>query len=186
MKMANGGFRPDFNVQFATDGDTRMIIDVDVTNSGSDRGQMSKMHEDIHRRYGKRPGMHSVDCGFATKEDITELERRGTKVLAPIFNEGKMRENGNDPYARQRGDTDEMAQFRQRMATNEAKELYKQRPSMAEFPNAGCRNRRLQQFPVRGLNKVRTVALWHAISFNFTRMLHLQCIPQSATCQTRQ
>ena len=66
-----------------------------------------------------------------------------------------------------------MAAFRQRMATDEAKAILKQRPSIAEFPNAECRNRGLHQFRVRGLDKVRTVSLWYAIVFNFMRMLSL-------------
>ena len=37
MKMGDGGFRPAYNVQFATDGGARVILGVDVTNSGSDR-----------------------------------------------------------------------------------------------------------------------------------------------------
>ena len=47
-----------------------------------------------------------------------------------------MIEKGTDPHARQKTDTDEMAAFRQRLATDDAKRLYKQRPSIAEFPNA--------------------------------------------------
>lgn len=176
MKMADGGFRPAYNVQFATDGETRIIVGVDVTNSGSDRGQMGSMHEKVCEHYGKPPERYLVDCGFATKEDITAVEQRDSQVLAPIHGEAKMREKGTDPYARQRDDTDEMFAFRQRMATEEAKELYKQRPSIAEFPNAECRNRGLHQFRVRGSNKVRTVTLWYAITFNFMRMLHLGCL----------
>ncbi|MCP4857412.1 MAG: hypothetical protein GY903_23255 [Fuerstiella sp.] len=53
---------------------------------------------------------------------------------------------------------------------------FKQRPSIAEFPNAECRNRGLQQFRVRGLEKVRTVSLWYAITFNFMRMRNLGVI----------
>ena len=83
-----------------------------------------------------------------------------------------MRSKGQDPYARQRRDTDEAFAFRQRMAQPDAKEKYKQRSSIAEFPNAECRNRGLQQFRVRGLQKVKAVALWYALAFNFLRMTH--------------
>ena len=37
MKMPDGGFRPAFNVQFATDTKTQVITGVEVTNSGSDQ-----------------------------------------------------------------------------------------------------------------------------------------------------
>ena len=176
MKMGDGGFRPAYNVQFGSDGASRMIVSVEVTNSGSDGGQMSPMHQDVEERYDKTPGRYLIDGGFVTVDDITKVEQRGSQVLAPIRDEEKMRTKGVDPHARGPKDTDEMFAFRQRMATPEAKELYKQRPSIAEYPNAECRNRGLSQFRVRGQDKVRTVTLWYAITFNFMRMLKLGCI----------
>lgn len=176
MKMGDGGFRPGYHVQFATDGKSRVIVGVGVTQSGSDRGQMSLMHKEISERYEKTPQHYVVDGGFASKDDITAVEKRNSKVIAPIYGEEEFRRNGKDPHARQRWDSDEMFAFRQRMAGEEAKELYKQRPSIAEFPNAECRNRGLHQFRVRGLEKVKTVTLWYAITFNFMRMINLGCI----------
>ena len=176
MKMANGGFSPAFNVQFATDAKSRMIVSVDVSNNGSDGGQMAPRHEDIKDRYEQYPENYLVDGGFSTKNDITIVEQRGTRVHAPILQEEFMRARGNDPHARQPRDSDEMFAFRQRMATDEAKTKYKLRSSVAEYPNAECRNRGLQRFLVRGLPKVRTVALWHAITFNFMRMIRLGCL----------
>lgn len=176
MKMGDGGFRPAYNVQFATDGDARMIVSVDVTNSGSDRGQMQPMYADIQQRYDKSPKRYLVDGGFATKDDITALEKCGCQVFAPVQREEQMRQKRQDPYARRSGDTDEMFEFRQRMATDQAKEVFKQRPSIAEFPNAECRNRGLHQFLVRGLEKVKAATLWYAITFNFQRMVHLGCV----------
>jgi transposase len=176
MKMGDGGFRPAYNVQFATDGDTRMIVSVDVTNNGSDGGQMAPMHEMVCEQYAKVPEHYLVDGGFATNEDITQVEKSGSQVAAPMTHEDRIVKRGGDPHARRAGDTDEMAAFRKRMATDEAKAIFKQRPSIAEFPNAECRNRGLYQFRVRGLEKVRTVSLWYAITFNFMRMLSLGVI----------
>lgn len=176
MKMGDGGYRPAYNVQFATDGEARVIVSVGVTNSGSDRGQMRPMHEDLQERYGKSPQYYQVDGGFATKDDVTAVEQQGSQVLAPMHSEQKMRDQGKDPHARRTGDTDEMFAFRQRMATDAAQERFKQRPSIAEFPNAECRNRGLHQFRVRGLKKVKAMTLWHAITFNFLRMINLGCL----------
>ena len=173
MKMGDGGFRPAYNVQFATDGGTRMIVSVDVTNNGSDGGQMSPVHEDVCQRYGKVPDDYTVDGGFATNDDITKVESSGSRVAAPMTHEDRIAKRGGDPHDRRAGDSDEMFAFRQRMKTDEAKAILKQRPSIAEFPNAECRNRGLQQFRVRGLEKARTATLWYAITFNFMRMLHL-------------
>ena len=56
---------------------------------------------------------------------------------------------------------------------NDGPPVNRHRPSVAEFPNAVCRNQGLRQFLVRGLNKVRSVALWHALAFNIRRMMSL-------------
>jgi transposase len=173
MKMGDGGFRPAYNVQFATDGGSRMIVSVEVTNNGSDGGQMSPMHETVCEKYDKIPENYTVDGGFATIEDITAVEERGSRVAAPMTHEDRITKRGGDPHARRAHDTNAMFAFRQRMMTENSKAILKQRPSIAEFPNAECRNRGLSQFRVRGLEKVRTATLWYAITFNFLRMLHL-------------
>lgn len=173
MKMADGGFRPAYNVQFATDGGARMIVAVDVSNNSSDAGQMAPLHGAVSRRYGRVPKHQLVDGGFVTQGDITQLERAGTQVFAPMLHAERILKEGQDPHARRPRDNDEMAKFRARMATDEAKQLYQRRPSIAEFPNAQCRNHNLVRLPVRGLSKVKTVSLWHAIVFNFERMLTL-------------
>jgi hypothetical protein len=87
-----------------------------------------------------------------------------------------MEKRGRDPYARKQNDTDEYFRFRQRMATAEAREIYKQRASIAEYPNAELRNRGLTQFRVRGLSRVLASTLLHALSFNFMRAISLNLV----------
>lgn len=176
MKMGDGGYRPAYNVQLATDGDSQMILSVDVTNNGSDGGQMAPMHEDVCEKYEKVPENYTVDGAFPTNQDVTAVEQRGSKVIAPMNHADRISQDGRDPHARRPGDSDEMFAFRQRMKTDEAKATFRRRPAIAEFPNAEFRNRGLQQFRVRGLEKVRTVSLWYAITFNFMRMCHLGVI----------
>ena len=55
MRMADNGYRPAFNVQLAVDADTRAIVGVGVTNSGSDAEQMTPMIDEVERRTGKTP-----------------------------------------------------------------------------------------------------------------------------------
>lgn len=175
MKMADGGTRPAMNVQFASDGDAQMVVSVDVTSQGSDSGLMVPMYEDVCERYSTVPEEYLVDGGFAKKEDITRVEQNGTKVYAPLYGETKKKAEGKDPYAPRSGETPEMTAHRQRMGTDEAKEKYRRRAAIAEFPNADCRNRGLTQFRVRGLVKAKAQALWHALAYNFLRMQNLRC-----------
>ena len=70
MKMGDGGFRPAYNVQLATDTRTRVIVGIDVTNSGSDQGQLPPMLEEIRKRTGQLPAEYLVDGGYTKKESI--------------------------------------------------------------------------------------------------------------------
>jgi len=174
MKMGDGGMRPAVNVQFATDTESRMITGVDVGNVGGDMGLMAPMIEQHKDRYGQSPGEMLVDGGFAAREDIDSASTAEppTVVYAPVQKSRK--EEGKNCYERQPADTDAVAQWRQRMSTPEVKEIYKQRASTAEWTNAMARNRGMQQFLVRGLEKVKAVVLWFALAHNLIRAATLR------------
>jgi len=169
MKMGDGGFRPAYNVQLATDTQTRVIVGVDVTNSGSDQGQMPPMREEIQERNGQLPAEPLVDGGFAKKESIEQAAGQGVTVYAPVQ---KPRKEGIDPYQPKSGDSPAVAEWRQRMGTPQAKEIYKERAATAERTNADLRcYRGLGPFLVRTLPKVRCVVLWAALSYNILRLI---------------
>ncbi len=73
MRMANGGFSPGYNVQFATDAANGVIVGVSVTNSGNDSGQAPPMIEQIEKRAGTKPGAHLVD---AKRDSFTSFTSR--------------------------------------------------------------------------------------------------------------
>jgi transposase len=163
MKMADGGFRPAYNVQFATDTKSLAIASVSVDNIGSDRGKMAPMNDALASQYGERPRQHLVDGGFVKFEDIEALAQNDVAVFAPV---PKPRDESRDRHAPQSDDGPAVAEWRQRMAEDAAKQIYKQRAATAECANAQARNRGLTQFLVRGLEKVKIVALWHALTHN--------------------
>lgn len=172
MKMGDGGFRPAYNVQFGTDTQTQLITGVDVINSGSDRGQLAPMVEQHAERYEQPPQEMLVDGGFIKKDDITKLSAAGqTTVYGPV---PKAQTAGVDPHAPREDDSPAMAEFRQRMATPEAKQIYRERAATAECVNALARNRGLQQFRVRSRPKVRAVVLWYVLAHNLMRAATLR------------
>ncbi len=171
MKMGDGGFRPAFNVQLATATDSEIITGVDVTNSGGDQGQLAPMVEQHEARYEEVPGEALVDGGFVKKEDIEKVEQGGTTVYAPVQ---KSKDPQRDPHTPRADDSPEVAAWRQRMATDEAKAIYRQRAATAEYVNAVARNRGLQQFRVRGLRKVKAAVLWYALAHNLMRGVALR------------
>jgi transposase len=172
MKMADGGFRPAFNGQLATDTASQVIVGVELTPEGSDQRQMEPMLQQLAERYQKLPEEYLVDGGFASHEAIDQVSERGTTVYAPV---PKPKEATRDPHSRLPTDSDHVGAWRERMGTEEAKSLYKDRAATAECVNALARNRGLQQFRVRGHRKVKTVLLWYALAHNMMRgiALHL-------------
>lgn len=169
MKMADGGFRPAYNVQLSTDTKTRVVVGVGVTNSGSDQGQMPPMLEDIEKRNGQLPEEHLIDGGFPNKESIEKAAAQGVTVYAPVQ---KPKKEGVDPYQPKPGDPPAVAKWRERMGTAEAKEIYKDRAATAETTNADLRcNRALDRFLVRTIPKVRCVVLWAAVTYNILKLI---------------
>ena len=112
--------------------------------------------------------------------DIENVAQRGVAVFTPVKEVEKRKQEGKDPYAPQPGDTPGVSQWRQRMGTAEAQKKYRDR-CKCEFPNALCRNHGLQQFLVRGLEKVKAVVYWHALVINLVRLVALRA--QKASTQ---
>jgi transposase len=169
MQMSDGGFRPAYNVQFATTTDGKIIVGVDVINQGNDAGQMQPMIEQIQDRLEAVPANHLADGGFATKKDIEATTAMGSTVFTPVKEEEQQKAKGQDPFQPRRGDPLPVANWRVRMGTLAAQQLYKLRGETAEWVNACMRQRGMQQFLVRGLDRVRAVVLWYVLGHNLLR-----------------
>ena len=177
MKMADGGFRPAYNTQFASDCDTQVIVGVEVSTSGSDMAQLAPMVEQVEQRLGEVAPQWLVDGGFPAHEQIDAVADK-TELYAPVPEpRAKKDDEGNDivqdKHQPKPDDSPAVAKWRERMASDEAKALYKLRAATAECVNAQARNRGLQRMPVRGRAKVRCVALLFALAHNLMRTVAL-------------
>jgi len=146
-----------------------VIVGVDATNAGTDHGQLTPMVDQLEARHGQVPAATLVDGGFATKEDIAAVSAR-TTVYAPVQTP---KDPTRDPHAPLPTDVPAVAAWRARMGTPEAQAIYKERAATAECVNAQARNRGLRQLAVRGLAKVRVIALWYALAHNLMRAFAL-------------
>jgi hypothetical protein len=171
MKMADGGFRPAYNVQIASDTKSRLIVDIGVVKQGNDFGQAPPRMQAVKRRLGQLPKELLVDGGFASLRSIDELEQAGIRVYAPVM----ARENARvKKGAKRPTDTKGQARWRQRMATAKAKKIYIERGSVAEPVNGDLRRwRGLSTLFVRGVVNVTTVCLWSGIAYNLIRGIAL-------------
>ena len=176
MKMGDGGFRPAYNVQFATECEGQVILGMDVVNAGSDMAQLAPMVEQVEQRLGKSAeGL--IDGGFPAHEQIDKVAGK-TEVYAPVPKpRPKKDERGNevqqDEHEPKPGDSEAVAKWRQRMASDDAKSIYRQRAATAECVNAQARNRGLLRMPLRGLAKVRSVVGLFVLTHNMMRIATL-------------
>jgi len=125
------------------------------------------MEEQVMERTGQHPKEYLMDGGFATKEDITALEERGLTVYAPV----KLPRNKpeEERYQPRYGDSPQVVRWRQRMATEEAKAVYRGRGSTAEWANAQVVQHGVTRFTVRGVAKLTSVMLLVAVAHNILR-----------------
>jgi len=177
MKMADGGFRPAYNVQLATDVGSQVVVGVEVTNRGSDMQQLAPMLEQLEGRYGQLPSEALVDGGFTSLNAIEAAEAQGCRVYAPPM---QPRNGDRNPYKPLPDDSENVARWRRRMGAASAKEKYKDRAATAECVNAQSRNRGLWQFNVRGRLKARCVSLLYALAHNAMRSVALEQAWQEA------
>jgi len=173
MKMADGGYRPAYNVEYSADTATLVITAVAVTTSGSDAGQITPLDDQIHDRHGMYPKEALADGGFVSLQDIEAAQAppRGTRVYAPV---PSPKDPQRDRHAPLPADGAQVREWRARMGTEAAKGVYRQRASTVECVNAQARNRGLIRLLVRGLRKVKAVALWLAIAHNLACGMRLR------------
>jgi transposase len=160
LKMADGGFRPAYNVQVASVAGEQIVVAVEVRNTGSDRSLMRPMLERL-QGLGHFPQSHLADAGFCSGKDIEWAHGQGIEVFCPPIQS----KHGTDPYLPRRGDGPGMLAWRARMASEAGQLQYKLR-SICECIHARWRNWDLWQMTVRGPEKVRAVMLWYALTNN--------------------
>lgn len=170
MRMADGGFRPAWNIQIASDTRSRIITAVHVDNRGTDHGNLTAIVTQIQKRTGRTPEEILADGGYEDHDDIVAVSDKGVKPIIPVGADTKC----VDPHLPRPGDPPAVAQWKQRMATAEARSVYKERAATAESINADLKCfRGLDRFLVRTLPKVTCVVFWSALAYNALKLLSM-------------
>jgi len=168
IKMADGGFRPAYNLQIVSAPVSQIIVAVDIDTTGSDRGLARRGLEQLAGR-GIKPADYLVDGGFIKSEDIEWADAGGVKLWCPAVRN----KHRTEPYAARSTDGPGVADWRRRMASERGTLLYRER-CKAECPNAAARRMGLTRLLVRGKAKARTVLLWVALAHNMMRAFALR------------
>jgi transposase len=173
MKMGDGGFRLAYNVQFATGLDSRVIYGVHVVKAldpGTPPTVMAQVSERLKKINLSAIKNWIADCAYSAKIDIETAA-----LLFPnccYYAPPKLK-TGLDPTKENKKDSEAVKKWRKMINSEKIKEIYKKRCSTAEFSNMHAKNQSLNEFSVRGLVKVKGMALLHAIAQNCSRFLDL-------------
>ncbi len=166
MKMSDGGYRPAVNVQVACDPHSRAIVGVEVSNRGVDTGQSEPMRRQVEQRSGAVVREQLLDGGYLSFEDIERARQEQVALFVPpkpVRNPARR----SSPYEPRPGDSEAIAEWRQRMGSELGQEIYRLRGQTSETVNADLKTHRsLDRLTVRGVDKIRCVALWAALAYN--------------------
>src|SRR5262249_43336954 len=148
-----------------------VVVGVGVIRTGSDMGLTSPRRDQIERRFGVRPGEALADGGFAKHQDIEQAQASGTTAYVPVPEPKDPKRDRHEPLP---SDSQAIAAWRERMKTDEAKGIYKERAQAGGGGNAQARDHGLIRLLVGGGRKGRAVALWQAIAHNVRRCFSLR------------
>lgn len=164
MKTGCGAVLPAWNVQLASEPQSRAIVGVIVGNSGADAQYAEPMRQQVQQRTGGVVKEHLIDGGYFNKKEMETAHEQGVQVYMPL---PKPTAKRPDPAVPVRGDGPGTLAWRSRMTEEMSKQVYKQRASTSETINADLTTHRgLSPLRVRGTAKVRCVALWSALAYN--------------------
>ena len=164
MKMADGGFRPAYNVQLATVGSplggARTIVGARVTQNGDDHDAVIALVDQVRDRTGRYPETVLADGGCTSHDTVEALDARGIEPLLTLPDHER-RASVRQPRSQA------VADWRALVQTDDAKRRMRARGSLAELPNARLKSRLgLAALLVRSVGKATTTVLLVTIAHN--------------------
>ena len=163
MKMGDGGFRPAFNVQFATTCKDQVIVGVAVVNAGSDMAQLAPMVQQVQQRLGQSVQDWLVDGGFPAHAQIDAVDSK-TTVYAPVpeprASKDEKRQDKSESKSKSKSKAQseaqsEGAQAQQEATQNTSESQDKHEPKADDSPAVAKWRQRMAQPEAKELYKLR-------------------------------
>ena len=87
MKLPEGHYAPAYNAQVTTDAEAGIIVNVDLSQIGSDFQLLGPSLEQVKETFGKLPDQTLVDGGFLSRRNIIDQDGR-TDLIGPYDQDG--------------------------------------------------------------------------------------------------
>ncbi len=169
MKRAGGGFDPSYNAQTAVDEATHIIVAAELTNCGSDAGELPGMLRAVRDNLGQAPQQVLADTGYRSEQVFEKLADCGTELVVSLGREGKQQlrfDPERSPYT---------ALMAEKLQSDRGKTAYRKRKWIAEPPNGWVKHvLGFRQFSMRGLHRVTAEWKLVCLALNLRRMCTLR------------
>ena len=145
------------------------VVAIDPVQRRNDRGLAPTVVAQVEQRCGRLPDRLLADTGAMTAADIGTLAQIYPSMQ--VFSPPPARKDASKPESKARYERNRDAEpqclkeWRARMDSNEGQAVYKRR-SNTEHVHARLKNRGFGRMVLRGLAKVRTACLLHAVTHN--------------------
>ncbi len=173
MKFADGSVKAGYNCQIGIDAQSMIILSVEPSQQGNDKGLLKPMVEKIAKRYDKHSERVLVDGGYRVHQDIIDLAEHETPTL--VYSPLQELKKDIKPESLRKRKAKEakfpkvLQAYYKRMRNNAAGLITKQR-SRIETVNGIIHNRLRGGFKLRGIEQVKSELLLHAIGQNIITM----------------
>jgi transposase len=165
MKRAGGGFDAGYNAQTAVDDAAHIIVAAELTNCGSDAGELPTMLQAVKDNLGALPKQALADTGYKAEAVFEQLAGNGCDLVVAVGREGRQPlrfDPERSPYT---------AAMAAKLQTDEARAAYRRRKWIAEPPNGWIKNvLGFRQFSLRGLHRVQAEWKLVCMALNLRRM----------------
>ena len=169
MKRAGGGFDPSYNAQTAVDEAAHIIVAAELTNCGSDAGELPVLLQAVRANLAQAPQQVLADTGYRSEKVFDELTDCGTELVVSLGREGKQQlrfDPERSPHT---------ALMAEKLQSDQGKAAYRKRKWIAEPPNGWVKNvLGFRQFSMRGLHRVTAEWKLVCLALNLRRMCTLQ------------
>jgi len=165
MKRAGGGFDASYNAQTAVDEQAHIIVAAELTNCGSDAGELPVMLQAVEDNLGALPEQVLADTGYKAEAVFEALADSGCELVVAVGREGK------DPLRFHPERLPYTAAMAVKLQTERGKAEYQRRKWIAEPPNGWIKSvLGFRQFSLRGLHRVRAEWKLVCMALNLRRM----------------
>ena len=147
------GFIQGYNAQAAVDAEHQIIVSCDLTNQGTDSGQLLPLIDQIKANTEVLPKQVSADAGYASDANLKGLEEREIDGFVAA---GRQKHGTAAPAAGKAKEGSRLAAMAQKIAGQGYDSPYRQRKQTVEPVFGQIKQARgFRQFLLRGLDKVK-------------------------------